>query len=79
MNDKLKFLEAMMNIQKQQIRDNTKLVQMQGMCPDDKLIESGAASSIRKFSRANWDKGEQKMAFETGRTIDSKNEMRPGQ
>lgn len=56
MNDKIKFLEAMMNIQKQQIRENTSLVQMQGMCPDDKLIEKGVSSNLRMFTRANWDK-----------------------
>lgn len=78
MTDKIKFLEAMMSIQKQQIRENTNFIQMQGMCPDDKLIEDGAISNIRKFSRANWDKNEARLAFENGKNIDSKNEKRPG-
>jgi hypothetical protein len=52
-------------------------MQMQGMCPDDKMIESGAGSSIRMYSRATWDKDEQKLAFESGRNMDSNNEKRP--
>jgi len=46
---------------------------MQGMCPDDKMIDNGAGSSIRMYSRATWDKDEQKLAFESGKTMDVKN------
>ena len=79
MTDKIQFVEAMMKIQKQQIKENTNLIQMHGMCPDDKMIESGAGSKLRQFSRASWDKNEQKMAFVTGQQMDAKNEMRPNQ
>ena len=68
----------MMSIQKQQIRENTNLIQMQGMSPDEKLIEGGAMSNIRMFSRANWDKTEARLAFESGKNIDQRNEKRPG-
>lgn len=76
-NDKIKFLEAMLDIQKQQRKDNMKLVQMQGMCPDEKLIESGAASKLKMFNKAMWDKDEQKLAFENGKNLDMNNEKRP--
>ena len=48
-------------------------MQLQGMCPDDKMIENGAGSSIRMYGRASWDKEEQKLAFQSGKNMDVNN------
>jgi|JI6StandDraft_1071083.scaffolds.fasta_scaffold45957_3 serine/threonine-protein phosphatase 2B catalytic subunit len=69
MTDKLKLLESILELQKTERQRNTDLVQMEGMCPDNKLIESGVVGrNAKKY----------KGAFEKGKSVDLKNEMRPG-
>jgi hypothetical protein len=48
--DKLKLLESILELQKIIRQRNIDLVQMGGLCPDDKLIDSGVVgSNIKKY------------------------------
>lgn len=66
MTDKLKLLESILDLQKIIRQRNIDLVQMEGLCPDDKLIESGViGSNIKKYQNEG--------AFEKGKEVDLKN------
>lgn len=66
MTDKLKLLESILDLQKIVKQRNIDLVQMEGLCPDDKLIESGViGSNIKKYQSEG--------AFEKGKEVDLRN------
>lgn len=72
--DKVKFIEALLNMQKSQKQKNMNLIKLDGMCPDDKLIESGIGANIKEMSHST--KGNNQ-AFVKNKEIDLVNEKRP--
>lgn len=63
--DKKKLIESLLAQQKQTTSENIELVNLNGQCPDDRLLETG------KFKESS---GE---SFEGKKMIDQQNESRP--
>lgn len=62
----VKVIEAVLKFQGLQKAKNISMIQLDGMCPDDKLLESGI-DLLKGKSRI----------FQKTKSIDKKNEMRP--
>lgn len=47
------FVEAILSMNKSEVKKSMDLVKMDGQCPDDRLLEKGFTSSLTKHSESH--------------------------